>query len=723
MKNQDIVAERKLAKDAIRIVVERSEALGKMFRVISEMRLDSEMVLEAAANHIAELIGDVCAIYLLAGDGKRLNPIALSSSNSIVSDAMREIFPTIELPANEGLAGQILATGEPILIAESAQHSDLIEPQYMSLVEKFGVQSLILVPVRNQNRSIGMLVSVRMSTGNPYNSDEQTFLQELADLSGLATENARLYQHTERHTAQLEALHQGTLNITARLDLEELLRALTENLLGLLDARSAGLYLHQEAAAALELAVAVGEDQLPIGTQLKCGEGLAGKVWEIGEAQAVDNYSPWDGRARPYEGHARNAAICAPIFLGEQLLGAISVEASSKYRRFSEYDIKLLIMFADQAAIAIHSAQLYEAERRERILAQTLQRSAEKIARSVNLGETIRLVLDQLEQVVPYEKSKVMLVDGSNLLVLDTEGFADEKRESPNVLHYPDYPLIHKSMASGRPIVLADAQNNPDWVELEGSGTPVRAWIGVPLIVSDIVIGYLSIGSSRPDVYSDRDSKAVMAFAQQSAFAINNSRILTELESSLHELGQAEAQLIQTSRLSEAGEIATGVAHQINNPLTTVIAEAHLMLKKMSPDSEGYESAIAIKQAAYRAASVVRRLLDLSRSNPFLMRETDVNESLENAISLIRAQIEPEISLAINLAGDLPSIEASAEHMEDVWLNMLVNAKDAIVEAGKSNRDGVTEINSYFDSAAKAVVVAISDNGSGISDEKSGAYL
>jgi signal transduction histidine kinase len=369
---------------------------------------------------------------------------------------------------------------------------------------------------------------------------------------------------------------------------------------------------------------------------------------------------------------------------------------------------------ADQAALAVHNAQLYEAERHERLLAQTLQKTAEALATSIKLEDTLNLIIQQLGEVVEYDRATVFLVEGDQLQVVGAHGFSPQDRIYDVSYHYSSIPLFHEAMLSGKPIVLADAQNDERWVQMPGFKTDPRAWIGVPLIARDVVIGFLSVARNQPNVYTEQDVEAVAAFAQQAALAVENARILSELENSLNDLREVQSQLVRTARLSAAGEIAAGVAHQINNPLTTVIAEIHLLMQDLDPESPSYESAEAIQEAAGRAGTVVRRLLDLTRSHPYIMEPLDMNYSLQSSVALIRAQTVPHIArLEVELTPDLPLIEASEQHIEDVLINLLLNARDAVSKL----EGGIIKVTSGLNAAGDAIKVTVQDNGPGITPE------
>lgn len=366
---------------------------------------------------------------------------------------------------------------------------------------------------------------------------------------------------------------------------------------------------------------------------------------------------------------------------------------------------------ADQAALAVHNAQLYEAERRERLLAQTLQKTSEALATSIKLEDTLNLIIKQLGQVIEYDRATVFLVEGDQLQVAGAHGFSPQDHIYDVTYRYSAIPLFHEAMLAGEPIVLTDTQKDARWEQLPGLSADTRSWIGAPLIARNVIIGFLSVACNQPDVYVGVDIEAVATFAQQAALAVENARILAELESSLNDLREAQNHLVRTARLSAAGEIAAGVAHQINNPLTTVIAEIHMLLQDLDPESPSYESAEAIQEAAGRAGTVVRRLLDLTRSHPYIMQPLDMNYSLQNSVALIRAQTVPHIArLEVDLTSDLPLIEASEQHIEDVLINLLLNARDAV----SSLEGGIIKVTSGLNAAGDAIKITVQDNGPGI---------
>jgi PAS domain S-box-containing protein len=208
------------------------------------------------------------------------------------------------------------------------------------------------------------------------------------------TQYIHMEQILQQRTAQLEALREVSLEITAQLDLDTLLRSVVSRAVELLEARGGGLYLYQPDQDVLEWATALDPEFVPTNTTFRRGEGMAGKVWETGQPLIVDDYQAWEHRAIAYDGLPNAAALGVPIRWGAEFLGTLSVW-NVPPRPFSPVSIELLSMFATQAAIAIRNSQQYEASRE---LHRQTQRDAE--AKAVLLREVNHRVQNNLSTIL-----------------------------------------------------------------------------------------------------------------------------------------------------------------------------------------------------------------------------------------------------------------------------------------------------------------------------------
>jgi PAS domain S-box-containing protein len=190
----------------------------------------------------------------------------------------------------------------------------------------------------------------------------------------------------------------------------------------------------------------------------------------------------------------------------------------------------------------------------------------------------------------------------------------------------------------------------------------------------------------------------------------------------------AQRQLVQAARLATIGEMAAGFAHQINNPLTTIIADAQLLLRSLSPDQPGRESAEAIEQAGWRMQQVVQRFMEFSRPGSGPSAEDAaaqiflVNETIQHAVALVSGQIE-EIGCKLEIRLSQPSalVSGNARQLQNLWIYLLLLGRDAVRLAAQENLAeqyaGLIQIESYLTKDG-IVVIEVCDNGKPVPDDQ-----
>jgi PAS domain S-box-containing protein len=177
----------------------------------------------------------------------------------------------------------------------------------------------------------------------------------------------------------------------------------------------------------------------------------------------------------------------------------------------------------------------------------------------------------------------------------------------------------------------------------------------------------------------------------------------------------AQTHLTQNSRMAAIGELASSVAHQISNPLTTIIAEAQLLTHALPADNSGIESAEAIIKAGWRAQHVIQELLKFSERPKSSKELLDINETIEKAIFLAGAHIQASGStqLIVKLSKDLPTIRGNIQQLEDLWVTLLLLARAATAD----ELPHTVEVSTTLATNGKDVQIEISDDGIPVSEE------
>jgi len=225
------------------------------------------------------------------------------------------------------------------------------------------------------------------------------------------------------------------------------------------------------------------------------------------------------------------------------------------------------------------------------------------------------------------------------------------------------------------------------------------------------VLGVMDIASHDLRHFSPQDLELLTSIGNQIGVAIYNAQLFHDLNGAYEDLTTAKAHLFQSAKLSAIGEFAAGIAHEIRNPLTTIIGDAQLLMTTMKPGQPEYASLEAIERSGRRASKVIGNLLSFSRQEEYELTPIDINATIDSALSLIAYQVErSSISIIKDLAAHLPPVPASTRHLEEAWINLLINARDSI----PAKQKGEIRITSGLDGSGKAVQVFISDTGVGI---------
>jgi signal transduction histidine kinase len=245
--------------------------------------------------------------------------------------------------------------------------------------------------------------------------------------------------------------------------------------------------------------------------------------------------------------------------------------------------------------------------------------------------------------------------------------------------------------------------------------------VAAPLIIENRVTGVLTVNSAE---LVESDIPAITAFAHQLAAAWRKAQLMQDLEDSLTELKRTQAQLIQAQKMEAIGRLAGGVAHDFNNLLTVIQVSNQLLMRELHPQDPLCERAQQIHEAGERASRLTRQLLSFSRREIAEPRVTNLSQVVSNLSRMLQRIIGEDIGLATAIAGDLWFVKVDPLQMEQVIVNLAVNARDAMPPGGHLSLETA---NVTLDQASAAhlvdaqpgeyVMLAVSDTGMGMDDE------
>ncbi|HEX9371746.1 MAG TPA: GAF domain-containing protein, partial [Roseiflexaceae bacterium] len=302
-----------------------------------------------------------------------------------------------------------------------------------------------------------------------------------------------------------------------------------------------------------------GSTFAPATRALLSGASVAGRVALTGSLLRVDDLreepslDPAPGLA------AARAELGAPVLSGGQLLAVIVLQ-SSRPAAFGDVDEQQVATLAGPLAVALANSNLFQVEQLRRQLAEAIYRVSQTLSAALAPEGVPELILDQLAQVLPYDRSGLLLIDGDSLEIAATRGFGAQAPRAR--LRIEEAPLIGQIVEHARPIILDDVEHDSRYRRIAGA-TPARSWLGVPLMGQGRVCGVLMLESDQPNHYSEEELRAIAALGNQAAIAMENARLYAEAQ-------ERTLQLEVVTRVTQ--EVSTrDVSRELPGILRTII--------------------------------------------------------------------------------------------------------------------------------------------------------
>jgi len=237
----------------------------------------------------------------------------------------------------------------------------------------------------------------------------------------------------------------------------------------------------------------------------------------------------------------------------------------------------------------------------------------------------------------------------------------------------------------------------------------IRSLIMARLGGQERLVGLLVSGYQAPRRFADEDRRVLTSLAHHLAVALDKVRVHAELRNNLQRLQETQAQLMQADKLKALGTLLSGVAHELNNPLSTIRLSIEFVRRTTVMDATATRRMEVMDTACLRASRIIRDLLAFARQQPPERRRVDVNQVIHSTLNLQTSQLELNKIRVVTALGSVSEIWADRHQLQQVFLNVFSNAIHAMKTA---RRHGVLTITS--EQRGSEVVVKIDDDGPGI---------
>jgi PAS domain S-box-containing protein len=642
----------------------RAEELSALYSTsqLITARLDVASVLDRISRSVTALIGSTgCGIGLFDAARTRL---VQAAAHGFKSDEWRGLA----IAVGEGLIGRCAESGQAIRVDDVR-----VDPRSArrDVDEREGIRSMLCVPLRGAGALLGV-ISAFSTRPAAFSAHHQRVLEAFAEQAGIAVQNARLFEESVKRTRETRALYEAGRTVTASLDPDRTVRVIMEQARAVLGVASCGIMTLDPATHELSLVASLDlPEDVMRAVRVPEGEGIAGRaVRDLRPRQSADLLN--DPRVRyrelPRQSGLR-AAMAAPLRVGDRAIGVIEVFHRDVHQ-FTAAEEELLVALADQAAIALEHARLYEG-----LETMVAERTRE---------------LDRQKRFVEVVLETLPL----GVFVID-----------------PDLHIVRANREGARTLGCDPATRAP------------FTSVVPPDRVADVE-SFLRRAFAAGEVV--REEGEMVVAGELKRFRLTTAPLpggddgahLVVLVEDITLAKQLERQMLLTERLTTAGRLAAGVAHELNNPLATIAGCAESLQGRLKEDALAGRAELAdfstylglVEEEAYRCKEITGSLLQFVRDPGSRRAQTDLNGLVHKTIELISHQARyAEGVFATELDEALPEIVANEGQLRQVFLGLASNALDAM--------EGHGRLTIRTRRARRAVEVEFEDEGPGIPDE------
>jgi len=376
----------------------------------------------------------------------------------------------------------------------------------------------------------------------------------------------------------------------------------------------------------------------------------------------------------------------------------------------------------------ITEQKLLEKQLRQRNNELTLlNRAGQALGSTLELDQVLAILLNETRHLLQITAGAVWFLDGESGDLVCQQVTGQPMNPLLN-LHHPitDDSNIGWVARSGQSLIIVDSDQaeTPIFaIEIPHIGFEPHACLLVPLLIQQKTIGVFQVLDAEPGRFTQHECRLIEAMAAYAANAVENAQLHEDLQNQLTRLKETQTRLLQSEKLAAMGELIAGVAHELNNPLTSMVLYSQLLQSK-GVDKELVQDLNLLVAQARRASNVVRGLLDFARQRAPERIPTQINDILTGTLDFLTYELRMRnMNVLTQLASDLPFTMADPHQLQQVFFNLINNALHAMDQIPTGGQLTLTTLctKSQFYADTKnlnsMIRIIIQDNGPGIPPE------
>jgi two-component system, NtrC family, sensor histidine kinase HydH len=667
----------------------------------------------------------------------------------------QESVGRISFPLGTGIAGWVAEQKIPLALEDPYSDPRFV---YVPGIEKF--KSLVAAPIMDEERCLGVIFVLSQSVWQATSSDLTLLTTTGNEIAGVI-KSAQLIQNIQDRLSELSTIYEIGMALTSTLDLEELLSLIAKNSVQSLRAQGCTIRLIDipEIASRKTFASYTLTGNAIMDIDARIGPAVTDRV-----AREKRPILIYDARQDSFLGGQQTSVACSlisvPLLFREKVIGIITVYKTDESQPLREDDLQFLTTVASGAAVAVENAAMYE--RMESLAIETRTRAQElAILNDIGTAMSTTLNLDRLLRIIltaatmggsglGFNRAILLLTNERTNMLQGMMGIGPSSWEEAGrawgevsgkhrslmewiqtgeLFEHRDSALntlarsIRASLDEKEWVLALTVHNKRPYNITNAAADPlvkrelrdllgVNSFATVPLIAKDRVIGIILVDNmfnQRP--ITEADIRFLTMFANQSALAIENAIIHTNLETMNKDMRALHEQLVQSEKMAALGAMMAEITHEIRNPLVSIGGFTRRLAKKLQNSDEKKYIDIILSEVT-RLEGIIHDNLSYIKEVAPEPLETDLTTLFREILMLYEDELaQRHIRVETDFSPDIPSLMIDANQIKQAVINVLKNAMEAM------ENGGVLTIRTYLTDEAKEVAIEFGDTGPGISSK------